>query len=179
MAHIIGVVSPCAPKMQGYPLRGPHCPRIMGIVWHRCMATGSIQGPLLLQFINVPKTWAYRISGSMEFFPQHCLVPYLSPIEHLKALTAELVSETTKASSTIKIKGKTLLKILCTHLDELVMPSSAPTEQRVPRVPTAPTTSPTLPLVLQKVSDSPAIMQTWDPTAKQNLIETNSPANNA
>ena len=113
----------------------------------------------------VPKTWAYCILGSAELFPQHCQVPNLSPIEHLKALTAELAGETTKASRTTK--DKALLKILCTHLDELVMPSPAPTEQRVPM---ALTTSPTLPLVLQRVSDSPAIMQTRDPMEKRNLI---------
>jgi hypothetical protein len=109
--------------------------------------------------------WAYCILRSAELFPQHCQVANLSPIKHLKALTAELAGETTKASRTTK--GKALLKILCTHLDDLVMPSPAPTEQRVP---TAPTTSPTLSLVLQRVSNSPAIMQTQDPTAKRNLI---------
>jgi hypothetical protein len=105
--------------------------------------------------------------GSAELFPQHCQVLNLSPIEHLKALTAaaELACETTKASKTTK--GKAPLKILHTHLDDLMRPSPAPTEQRVP---TAPTTSPTLPLVLQRVSDSPAIMQMRDPMAKRNLI---------
>ena len=34
----------------------------------------------------VPKTRAYRISGSAELFPQHCQVPNLSRDEHLKAL---------------------------------------------------------------------------------------------
>jgi hypothetical protein len=123
-----------------------------------------------MQFIYVPKTLAYCISGSAELFPQHCQVPNLSPIEHLKALTAELASETAKVSRTTK--GKALLKILRTHLDDLVMPSPAPTEQRMP---TAPTTSPTLPLVLQRMSDSPAILQTWDPMAKQNLIAVKRP----
>ena len=42
----------------------------------------------------VPKTWAYRILGSGELFPQRCQVPILWLIEHLKALTAELAGET-------------------------------------------------------------------------------------
>ena len=38
----------------------------------------------------VPKTRAYRISGSAELLPQHCQLPNLSRDEHLKALTEEL-----------------------------------------------------------------------------------------
>ena len=152
-----------------YPLAPPGCkaiiykaPTVQGSWALRgCMATGSIQH-YQFNLFYVPETRAHPISGSAELFPQHCQVTNPSPIKHLKALTA---GKTTKASNTIK--GKALLKILHTHLDKLVVPSPAPTEQRVP---TAPTTSPTLPLALQRVSGSPAIMQTWDPTAKQNII---------
>jgi hypothetical protein len=158
-----------------YPLAPPGCkaiiykaPAVQG-TWVLHGTNAWLLGPskdhYQCNLFYVTKTQAYRISGSAELFPQHRQVPNLSPIEHLKALTEELAGETTKASKTTK--GKALLKILRTHLDDLVRPSPAPTEQRVP---TAPTTSPTLPLALQRVSDSPAIMQTRDPMAKQNLI---------
>jgi hypothetical protein len=158
-----------------YPLVPPGCkaiiykaPAVRG-TWASRGTNAWLLGPskdhYQCNLFYVPKTWAYCILGSAELFPQHCQVPNLSPIEHLKALTAELAGETTKESKTTK--GKALLKILHTHLDDLVRPSPAPTEQRVP---TAPTTSPTLPLVLQRVSNSPAIMRMWDPMAKWNLI---------
>jgi hypothetical protein len=143
-----------------YPLAPPRCkaiiyeaPTVQG-TWASRGTNAWLLGPSndhnQCNLFYVPEMWVYRISGSAELFPQHCQVPNLSPIEHLKALIAELAGETTMASRTTK--GKALFKILCTHLDELVMPSPAPTEQRVP---TALTTSPTLPLVLQRVSDSP------------------------
>jgi hypothetical protein len=58
----------------------------------------------------VPKMRVYCISVSAELFPQHCQVPNLSLIEHLKALTAELAGETTKTFR--NTKGKALLKVL-------------------------------------------------------------------
>ena len=48
----------------------------------------------------IPETRAYRISGSTELFPQHCQLPNLTPIQHLRALTKELADETVIASRT-------------------------------------------------------------------------------
>ncbi len=39
----------------------------------------------------VPKTQAYRISGSAELFPQHCQVPFFMWNEHLQEVPEELV----------------------------------------------------------------------------------------
>jgi hypothetical protein len=131
-----------------YPLAPPGCkaiiyepPAVQG-TWASRGTNAWLLGPskdhYQCNLFYVPKTWAYLILGSAELFPQHCQMLNLSPIKHLKPLTAELAGETTKAFRITK--GKALLKILRTHLGDLVMPSPAPTEQRVP---TAPTTSPT------------------------------------
>jgi hypothetical protein len=40
----------------------------------------------------VPKTRAYRISGSEELFPQHCQVPFLMWNKHLQEVSNELVT---------------------------------------------------------------------------------------
>jgi hypothetical protein len=50
----------------------------------------------------VPKTKAYRISGSTELFLQHCQLPALTPNQHFRALTDELTEETALANSTPK-----------------------------------------------------------------------------
>jgi hypothetical protein len=57
----------------------------------------------------VPKTRAYRISGSTELFLQHCQVPKLTPHQHLRALTKELANVTTSAGTTAK--GIALIKV--------------------------------------------------------------------
>jgi hypothetical protein len=48
----------------------------------------------------IPETLAYRISGSTEVYPQHCQLPNLTNIQHLRALTNELADETTNAANT-------------------------------------------------------------------------------
>jgi hypothetical protein len=105
--------------------------------------------------------------GTAELFLQHCQVPNLSPAEHLKALTDKLATKTTNSATTPKVN--TLLKNFPTHLDALIKPPPAAAELRVPAsMPTVPTPQ----MELQRVSNSPAIMQTRDPMAKRNLIKT-------
>jgi hypothetical protein len=116
----------------------------------------------------VPKTRAYCVSGSADLFPQHCQVPNLSRDEDLKALTEELHTKTTVAAGTTK--EKTLLKLLRTHLDALILPPPAMAEQRVTNI-QLPSPNPVV-RELQRVTNSPAIMHAWDPTSKQNLINT-------
>ena len=110
----------------------------------------------------------YRVSGSVKLFPQHCQVPNLSRDKHLKALTEELHTKTTVAAGTTK--GKALLKLLRTHLEALILLSPTMVDQRVTNI-QSPAPNPEL-RELQRVTDSPAIMHTWDATAKQNLIKT-------
>ena len=38
----------------------------------------------------IPKTRAYRTSGSTEFFPQHCQLPCLTPKQNFRALAEEM-----------------------------------------------------------------------------------------
>jgi len=161
-----------------YPLAPPGCkaiiyeaPAVRGSwasrgtdVWY----LGPSKDQYQCNLCYVPKTRAYRISGSVQLFPQHCQVPNLSRDEHLKALTEELTTKKTVAAGTTK--GKTLLKLLRTHLDALISPPTPTGEQRV--------TDSQLPnpqhdiMEFQRVTDSPAIMQARDPTAKRNLVQT-------
>jgi len=115
----------------------------------------------------VPETRAYSISGSGQHFPQHCQVPNLSWDEHLKALMEVLKTETTVAAGTTK--GKTLLKLLRTHLDALILPPTPTGEQRV--TDSQPPDPQHERMEFQRVTDSPAIMQARDPTAKRNLVQ--------
>ncbi len=114
----------------------------------------------------IPEMLAYRISGSVELFPQHCQVPDLSPNEHLRALTEELAITTSSVSKTTT--GQDLIKVLQAHLDALIEPVPYLLEQRV-IIDDAP---PPNEQSIQRVSQAPAIMKTRDPTAKRNLILT-------
>jgi len=160
-----------------YPLAPPGCkaiiykaPAVCGSwasrgpdVWY----LGPSKDHYRCSLFYVPKTRAYRISGSVELFPQHCQVPNLSWDEHLKALTEELKTETTIAAGTTK--GKTLLKLLHTHLDILILPLTPTGEQRVTD---SQSPNPQHEIMeFQRVTDSPAIMQARDPTAKRNLVQ--------
>ena len=160
-----------------YPLAPPGCkaiiyeaPAVHGSWASRGTNTwylGPSKDHYRCNLFYVPKTRAYRISGSAELFPQHCQLPNLSQDEHLKALTDELQMETTVAAGTTK--GKALLKLLRTHLDALLSPPPPTEEQRVTdRQPPAQPAR----MEFQRVTDSPAIMQARDPTARRNLVQT-------
>ena len=75
----------------------------------------------------IPETRAYRISGSTELFPQHCQLPNLTPMQHLKALTNEIHEETAKAAKSPQ--GRRLIKLLQSNLKKILSPTIA--EQRV------------------------------------------------
>jgi hypothetical protein len=161
-----------------YPLAPPGCkaiiykaPAVWGS-WASCGTNAWYLGPskdhYQCNLFYVPKTRVCRVSGSADLYPQHCQVPNLSWDKHLKALTEELHTETTVATGTTK--GKALLKFLQTHLDALILPSPATAEQRVTNIQLL---SPNHAVrELQRITDSPAIMHAWNPTAKRNLINT-------
>ncbi len=77
----------------------------------------------------IPKTWAYRISGSSELFPRHCQLPLLTPHQHLRALTDELTDNTELASATPK--GRRLLRLLATRINGLLTLPPTREQQRV------------------------------------------------
>ena len=158
-----------------YPLAPPGCkaiiyeaPAVRGS-WAACGTNAWLlsasKDHYQCNLYYVPKTQAYRISGSAEIFPQHCQVPDLRPMEHLRALTAELTCETMAAACTTK--GKELLKMLRTHLDDLMTPPQDPAEQPPGK---QRVDADMVPGALQRVTTSPPIMQARDPMAKRNLI---------
>ena len=71
---------------------------------------------------------AYRVSGSAELFPQHCQIPNLSNIAHLKALTKELTTTTSIAAK--MHKGYTFIHKLKIAIDNLLTADGG-SEQRV------------------------------------------------
>ncbi len=92
--------------------------------WASRGVDGWYLGPLVDHYqcdlYFVPKTRAYRISGSTELFPQHCQVPNLTPHQHLQALTKELADVTTSAGTTAK--GRALIKVLQTNFKCILTP---------------------------------------------------------
>ncbi len=117
----------------------------------------------------VPETRAYRISGLVELFPQHCQVPNLSPNAHLKALNEEMQTTTVKTAGTPKERH--LIQSIATAIKAILAPTNAE-EQRVATdiVFWQPPSEDAPIVMIQWISDAPEIMQTRDPTAKRNLI---------
>jgi hypothetical protein len=62
----------------------------------------------------------------MELFLQHCQLPALTPHQHLHAFTDELTEHTDEANTTPK--GRHLLNILGTWIDNLLTPPPTPDE---------------------------------------------------
>ena len=65
-------------------------------------------GPSLDHYRNckffVPTTGAYRTSGSFDLFPQHYMLPELTPIQHATAVSDELINVIEKVPKTTKKK---------------------------------------------------------------------------
>jgi len=118
----------------------------------------------------VPETRTYRISRSVELFPQHCQVLNLSKNGHMKALTKELEMTTGLVAQTHK--GRTLIKALGKAIKAILHPPNA-SEQRVDNsiceVETQRANEDIAPIT--RISDAPAIMRARDPTAKRYLIK--------
>jgi len=162
-----------------YPLTPPGC---KSIIYEAPAARGSwaLQGTdawylgpsadhYRCNIYYVPETRAYRISGSVELFPQHCQVPNLSNNAHLKALTKEL--EMTTGIAAHMHKGRTLTKALGKAIKAILNPPDA-REQRVDNsireVETPRANEDIAPKT--RFSDAPAIMKAHDMTTKRNLI---------
>ena len=48
--------------------------------WYCVPSTNRYRNCILL----IPETGSYRISGSFDLFPQHCLLPEFTPIQHTR-----------------------------------------------------------------------------------------------
>ncbi len=79
---------------------------------------------------NVPETKGYRISGSADLFPQHCIAPAFTPVTHMQELSTKL--QETLATMGCKKHTFAVLKTLAQHLDAYVSGTTPPQmEQRM------------------------------------------------
>ena len=137
------------------------------------MVLGPIQGLLSMQFVLCSQLLSMQFvlcsqNKSILYIWVSRTLSAALPSPHLKALTEELKTETAIAAGTTK--GKTLLKLLRTHLDALILPPTPTVEQRV--TDSQPPDPQHEIMKFQRVTDSSAIMQGQDPTAKRNLVQT-------
>ena len=122
----------------------------------------------------IPKTRAYRISGSTKLFPQHCQIPCLTQQQHFWALTEELTDAVDNANATPT--GKRLVKALQRKIEQALNPNIVRDEQRVredaqrvARENQQRVLDNTPILTIPRITDMPAIMQSRNPTAKRRL----------
>lgn len=82
-------------------------------------------GPALDHYRNcqffVLTTKAYRISGSFDLFPQHCLLPTFTPEQHATEVYSELFESVQKLSKPVK---KKLFYKIATALERVSNPTS-------------------------------------------------------
>jgi hypothetical protein len=109
--------------------------------------------------------------GSAELFPQNCHIPNLSTNAHLKALTEELQATIELVRGTTK--GRRLIKHLAKTIKTILLPPTVE-EQRVDtEIVHESKTRDEAPIVMiQRITDAPAIIQMRHPMAKRNLIDT-------
>jgi hypothetical protein len=122
-------------------------------------------------------TRAYRVSGSMELFQQHCQVPSMTPHLHFCALTDELTKTTNLTNKTPK--GRQLLRLLSNCIDQLLAPPPPLVEQRVGEVSQREACKAeqrvidaALIITIPWLTDAPAIIQSRNPTANRALKNT-------
>ncbi len=125
----------------------------------------------------IPETWAYRISGSTELYPQHCQLPSMTPHQHFCALTDELPEHTAQVSS--NPKGRRLLKLLGTRINGLLHRAPISDEQRVNNVHQQDTwdaqqrvIDDSSVLTVPRLTNAPPVMLTQNPMVKHILKST-------
>ena len=118
----------------------------------------------------VPETRAYRISGTAEFYPQHCQVPSFTPSAHVKELQQELAETMRKLEPATRRK---LFTRLTTALAPLLTrqvqrvgatPAQAEPEQRV-----TPAVQRVEQHAIQRVSVAPRVTTSATHTTKRKL----------
>ena len=126
----------------------------------------------------VPETSGYRVSGSAELFPQHCVSPPYSHETHINELASEMTSTIPKLSR----RARTIdtLRTLAQHLDAYVSGAPLPLpppitvlppeEQRVPPLPQPEEQRVIAPL--RPATSTPATIAANDPTGKRALRTT-------
>jgi hypothetical protein len=72
----------------------------------------------------VPESKGYRVFGSANLFPQHCIAPAFTPVTHVQELSTELQETLAKMGRTRRTY--TVLKMLAQHLDVYVSGTAPP-----------------------------------------------------
>jgi hypothetical protein len=123
----------------------------------------------------VPKMQGYKVSGSANLFPQHCMAPTYTPELHVQELSSKLQHNLFALSR--KQRNMMVIKSLARHLDAyitgtLIPPQEQMAEERVEAVEQQRvmdiipiTTNP----AIQRVSNTPVIPTTNNPTATRIL----------
>ncbi len=116
----------------------------------------------------VPEMKGYRVSGSANLFPQHCIIPAFTPAMHVQELSTEL--QETLATMRHKKHTLAVLKMLAQHLDAYVSSTMPPqTEQRVEQQRVMDTTPHGLSPGIQRVSDAQGTTMANNPTSARVL----------
>merc|ERR1712155_1291 len=124
-----------------HPLAPPGCRAVIYIdpdgrtSWGVRGVDGWYVGPSLDHYrcmkFFVPETRNYRVSGTFDLFPQHCMLPDLSPADHAVAVKDELVESVQRLN---KQEKKDLLRQIASTLQQLTA-DSPPPAQRVGTTP--------------------------------------------
>jgi hypothetical protein len=123
----------------------------------------------------VSETRGYRVSGSANLFPQHCMTPKYTPKSHVKKLSKELQSNLEKLA--YKQRNLDVMKTLACHLDAYIAGTLLPApkqgvEKRVAILPTQRVSDNAHPPAhpnIQRVSNTPITPLANNPTLKQVL----------
>ena len=114
-----------------------------------------------------PETQAYRVNGSVDFFPQHCKLPTLNKTEHAKTVATELFEclpllAQSKRQHLLKTIAKQLKAMATARAPTLqrVMADALPEpEQRVTPVTTSTVTTSTNPTAPRVMATTPRVHQ--------------------
>ena len=119
----------------------------------------------------IPETRAYRVSGSTELFPQHCQLPNLTHIQHLRALSKEIADETEIATKTPQ--GRAIIEQLKVNLQNILNPEDDHSEkQRVRREEEQRVIDNSPIITIPRITKADPILQSRNPTAKRLLKNT-------
>ena len=111
------------------------------------------------------------MSGSTELFLQHCQLPNLTHIQHLRALTKEITDETDIAAKTAQ--DRALIKQLQSNITNILNPSTSHAEeQRVRREEEQRVIDNTPIITIPRITTVKPILQSRNPTAKRALKNT-------
>eukprot|EP00804_Cyclotella_cryptica_P013523 CCRYP_017243-RA/>CCRYP_017243-RA protein AED:0.41 eAED:0.30 QI:0/0/0/1/1/1/5/0/1642 len=109
----------------------------------------------------VPSTKAYRVSGSYDLFPQHCILPTFTPAQHTQEVHRELFESLQTLDKPTKRK---FLKKIAKALEII----NSPPQQRVASEGDT-TTHPTNEGPLQRVVEHPTVTTSTNPTDPREL----------